>query len=41
MNKLLAFMTINDPIDGQAFAIFIQHFLCSKLWALAVVVMDN
>ena len=41
MNKVLALMTMNDAMDGQAFAIFIQHFLCPQLWAGAVVVMDN
>ena len=41
MNKVLALMTMNDSMDGQAFAIFIQHFLCPKLWEGAVVVMDN
>ena len=41
MNKLLALMTMNDSMDGQAFAIFIQHFLCPQLWKGAVVVMDN
>jgi transposase len=41
MNKVLALMTINDSMDGQAFAIFIQHFLCPQLWKGAVVVMDN
>ncbi|MEG4104492.1 transposase, partial [Microcoleus sp. Pol17_C1] len=41
MNKVLALMTMNDSMDGQAFAIFIQHFLCPKLWKGAVVVMDN
>ncbi|MEG3844395.1 transposase [Microcoleus sp. herbarium14] len=41
MNKLLAFMTMSDSMDEQAFAIFIRHFLCPKLWEGAVVVMDN
>jgi putative transposase len=41
MNKVLALMTMNDSMDGQAFAIFIQYFLCPKLWKGAVVVMDN
>jgi hypothetical protein len=41
MNKVLALMTINDSMAGQAFAIFIQHFLCPQLWEGAVVVMDN
>ena len=28
-------------MDGQAFEVFIQHFLVPKLWDGAVVVMDN
>lgn len=34
-------MTMNDSMDGQAFAVFIEKFLCPQLWAGAVVVMDN
>ena len=34
-------MTINDSMDGRAFAVFIEKFLCPQLWAGAVVVMDN
>jgi putative transposase len=34
-------MTMNDSMDGAAFAVFIVKFLCPKLWAEAVVVMDN
>ena len=41
INKVLALMTMNDSMDGQAFAVFIEKFLCPKLWAGAVVVMDN
>jgi hypothetical protein len=41
MNKVLALMTMNDSMDGQAFAIFIQHFLCFQLWKGAVVVMQG
>ncbi|MEG4008258.1 transposase [Microcoleus sp. Pol11C1] len=41
MNKVLALMTMKDSMDGQAFAILIQHFLCPKLWEGAVVVMAN
>jgi putative transposase len=37
INKVLALMTMN----GQAFAIFIQHFLYPQLWEGAVVVRDN
>jgi transposase len=28
-------------MDGQAFEVFIQHFLVPNLWDGAVVVMDN
>jgi putative transposase len=41
MNKVLAVMTMNDSMDGQAFAVFIEKFLCPELWKGAVVVMDN
>jgi len=34
-------MTVNASIDGQAFAVFIEKFLCPPLWAGAVVLMDN
>ena len=34
-------MTINGSRDGQAFEVFIQNFLVSKLGDGAVVVMDN
>ena len=34
-------MTMNDSMNGEAFAIFIQHFLDPQLWEGAVVVMDN
>ena len=32
---------MNDSMDRQELGIFIQQFLCSQLWAGAVVVMDN
>jgi putative transposase len=32
---------MNDSMDGAAFAVFIEKFLCPELWAGAVVVMDN
>jgi len=38
---VLALMTMNDSMDGRAFAVFIEKFLCPQLWAGAVVVMDN
>lgn len=41
INKVLALMTMNDSMDGQAFAVFIEKFLCPELWKGAVVVMDN
>jgi transposase len=41
MNKVLAFMTINDSMDGLAFSVFIDQCLCPRLWRGAVVVMDN
>ena len=28
-------------MDGQAFAVFIEKFLCSQLWAVALIVRDN
>ena len=34
-------MTMNDSMDGQAFAVFIEKFLCPQLWAGAVVVMES
>jgi transposase len=34
-------MTLSESIDGQAFEVFIQHFLVPNLWDGAVVVMDN
>lgn len=41
INKVLALMTMNDSMDGKAFAGFIEKFLCPELWPGAVVVMDN
>jgi len=34
-------MTMNASINGSAFALFIEKFLCPQLWPGAVVVMDN
>ncbi len=34
-------MTMDDSMDGRAFAVFIEKFLCPQLWVGAVVVMDN
>jgi putative transposase len=41
INKVLAVMTMNDSMDGVAFAVFIEKLLCPQLGAGAVVVMDN
>ena len=41
INKVLALMTMNDSMDGKAFAVFIEKSLCPQLWVGAVVVMDN
>lgn len=34
-------MTMNGSMNGNAFEVFIQKCLLPKLWAGAVVVMDN
>lgn len=34
-------MTLSESMDGQAFEVFIQHFLVPNSWDGAVVVMDN
>jgi len=41
INKVLAVMTMNDSMDGVAFAVFIEKLLCPQLWAGAVVLIDN
>ncbi|MEG4816556.1 transposase [Microcoleus sp. K5-D4] len=41
INQVLAVMTIKDSMDGAAFALFIENFLCPELWSRALVVMDN
>ena len=41
LKKVLALMTMDDSMDGAAFAVFIEQFLCPHLWQGAVVVMDN
>ena len=41
MKKVRAVMTLNDSMDGAAFSVFIENFLCPQLWPGAVVVMDN
>lgn len=39
--KVLAVMTLNGSMDGDAYKVFIEHFLLPQLWVGAVVVMDN
>jgi putative transposase len=39
--KVLAVMTLNGSMDGDAYQVFIEHFLLPQLWIGAVVVMDN
>jgi putative transposase len=41
LNKVLALMTMNDSMNGAAFAVFVEKCLCPQLWAGAVVVLDN
>ena len=41
MNRVLAVMTMNDSMDGRAFAVFIEKFLCPELWKGGVVVMES
>jgi putative transposase len=41
LKKVLAVMTMNDSMDGAAFSVFIEKFLCPQLWSGSVVVMDN
>lgn len=39
--RVLAVMTLNGSMDGQAFQVFIENCLRPQLWPGAVVVMDN
>lgn len=41
LNKVLAVMTMNNSMDGNAFEVFIKKCLLTQLWAGAVVVMNN
>lgn len=41
IKKVVALMTMNDSMDGNAFEVFIEKFLVPQLWPGAVVVMDN
>ena len=39
--KVVALMTLNGSMDGDAFEVFIKKCLVPQLWSGAVVVMDN
>ena len=41
LKKVVALMTLDGSMDGDAFKIFIEKFLVPQLWSGAVVVMDN
>lgn len=41
LKKVLAVMTLNGSMDGEAYKVFVKHFLLPQLWVGAVVVMDN
>ncbi len=41
IKKVVALMTMDDSMDGNAFEVFIENFLVPQLWSGAVVVMDN
>ncbi|WP_223270178.1 IS630 family transposase [Nostoc sp. 'Peltigera membranacea cyanobiont' 213] len=41
LKKVLAVMTLNGSMDGDAYKVFVEHFLLPQLWVGAVVVMDN
>ncbi len=41
LTKVLAVMTLDGSMDGEAYKVFIEHCLLPQLWAGAVVVMDN
>lgn len=41
LKKVLAVMTLNGSMDGNAFKVFIEKCLLPQLWKGAVVVMDN
>ncbi len=41
LKEVLAVMTLNGSMDGNAFEVFIKECLVPNLWPGAVVVMDN
>jgi transposase len=41
IKRVVALMTINNSMDGQAFEVFSEQCLVPQLWSRAVVMMDN
>ncbi len=41
LKQILAVMTLNGSMDGNAFEVFVEKCLLPQLWSGAVVVMDN
>ncbi|MFB8789629.1 MAG: transposase [Potamolinea sp.] len=41
IKKIVALMTIDNSLDGQAFEVFVEKFLVPELWSGAVVIRDN
>jgi transposase len=41
IKRVVALMTMDNSMDGQAFEVFIEQCLVPQLWSGAVVVMDN
>lgn len=41
ISQVLAVMTLNGSMNGEAFKVFIEQCLLPQLWTGAVVVMDN
>jgi len=41
IKRVVALMTMDNSMDGQAFEVFIEKCLVSQLWSGAVVLMDN
>ena len=41
MDKVLAVITLDNSMDGNAFRVFIEKLLVPQLWKGAVVMMDN
>ncbi|MFB8791013.1 MAG: transposase [Potamolinea sp.] len=41
IKKIVALMTMDNSLDGQAFEVFVEKFLVPELWSGAVVIRDN